>query len=361
MLHFVDGFVTLPTRDEVFEANLVDRVVFGQEGIEGTSLGSGEFEVTKTILTGGVIDYQFHYHHVFELERGEPPLHLEISDLGFRARDGEPLETVKLLGDAELTDQLFLEAQITDEKIAKAVIRKDHGAILTYSSCGHATLPVFENRVELDDGTRIEIDERFDPDLAVQADFSPASVTFAYVQMGGESQSVESYWDLVYSAEKHNEHREFWIVLDPPMMAPNIVEPVHVIEIVPVQPEDPIVVPGARYLDAKLDVIASLEIVGFGRDDVDEARFRRGDADASGAVELVDVHALLAYLFVEGERPSCLKAGDTNDDGELELTDALLIVLYLFRGMEPFPGPTDFCGRDQTPDALPCDLFAPCR
>jgi hypothetical protein len=336
-------------------------VIFGQDGLVGLPLATGEFFLTKSILLGGVIEYDFHYRQEFEIEPGEPPLELNISRLGFRARDGEPLSSTLVLGDQELTHTLFLEGAFSDEKQRKARrVRKDHGEILTFSSCQQESLPLFESIVELDDGTRVELDERFDPALAMQNSISPASLVFAHVEMGGESRTVRSYWDLVYSADKHNEHLEYWIVLDPSMVAPDVMEPVHIIEIIPPQPEDPVVIPGASYLGEKFELLASRKIASHSQAGVTEPRFRRGDADSSGKVELVDVGALLEYLFLEGSVPGCQKAADTNDDGELELTDALLIVLHLFRGRTPFPHPADFCGRDDTPDALSCSAFSPC-
>jgi len=54
-----------------------------------------------------------------------------------------------------------------------------------------------------------------------------------------------------------------------------------------------------------------------------QARFRRGDANASGAHELGDPIVVLNFLFLDGPAPSCLDAGDADDSGNLEITDAV--------------------------------------
>lgn len=355
MLHFVDGHFALPTRDGSFQANLIDRLVFGQDRHVGKALGPGEFVVNKTILTQGVVDYVFDYRQEFEIEHDEPPLELNIAGLKFSARDGEPLSEALVLGDRELTHDLFLEGEIREEKR-----RKDHGVVLTFSSCEQESLPLFEIFLKLGDGTRIALEERLDPVLAVETDFSPASLVYAQVEMGEEVRRVASYWNLVYSADKHNEHLEYWVVLDPPMPAFGLSEAVHAVEIVPRQPEDPTVHPGVSYLGEDFTVIATRHIFEQLDRPVTGPRFRRGDTDANGAVELVDVRRLLEYLFLNAPKLDCQRAADVNDDGFLQLTDAILIVLRLFYNSGPFSLPADFCGRDQTPDVLSCETFTPC-
>jgi hypothetical protein len=89
--------------------------------------------------------------------------------------------------------------------------------------------------------------------------------------------------------------------------------------------------------------------------------FRRGDANASGAIDLSDGVFILECLFREGACPGCLDASDANDDGDLDLSDALRILLWLFHVADapPPPGPSN-CGPDPTVDTLDCPKFAPC-
>jgi hypothetical protein len=83
-------------------------------------------------------------------------------------------------------------------------------------------------------------------------------------------------------------------------------------------------------------------------------RFRRGDFDGDGAMEITDAIATIDRLFLGGEAPGCPDAADANDDGELNLTDPIAILSRLFLGGDalPPPGPID-CGTDPTPDRLP--------
>ncbi|HVR76063.1 MAG TPA: FG-GAP-like repeat-containing protein [Planctomycetota bacterium] len=95
-------------------------------------------------------------------------------------------------------------------------------------------------------------------------------------------------------------------------------------------------------------------------DDCQETLFRRGDADASGQLNLADAVFLLASLFVGGEDPPCSSSADLNDSGTLDITDPIYILEFLFLGRAAPPAPFDGCGPDPTPDALDCDAFPSC-
>ena len=82
--------------------------------------------------------------------------------------------------------------------------------------------------------------------------------------------------------------------------------------------------------------------------------FRRGDADANGALELTDALRVLRWLFLEGEIPSCVKSGDVNDDGLVDITDGVRILNHLFLGTSPPADPYPACGPDRTADGLSC-------
>jgi parallel beta helix pectate lyase-like protein len=88
--------------------------------------------------------------------------------------------------------------------------------------------------------------------------------------------------------------------------------------------------------------------------------FLRGDADASGSIDLNDPVLLLDYLFLAGEAP-CLDAADVDDSGDLSITDAIVSLAFQFLGgpppLAPFPG----CGDDPGVDALDCRAYAACR
>jgi hypothetical protein len=84
-----------------------------------------------------------------------------------------------------------------------------------------------------------------------------------------------------------------------------------------------------------------------------DSRFRRGDANDDGGVNIADALRILSFLFTGATPPACEDAADGNDDGGLDISDALAILGFLFLGSEapPVPGPTT-CGSDLTPDAL---------
>lgn len=93
----------------------------------------------------------------------------------------------------------------------------------------------------------------------------------------------------------------------------------------------------------------------------EEWSFRRGDANADGAINVSDAIATFGWLFLGGATPTCVDACDSNDDGEVNLTDGVYTLNYLFLGGSPpaYPGP-ETCDRDPTEDALTCERFAPC-
>ncbi len=88
--------------------------------------------------------------------------------------------------------------------------------------------------------------------------------------------------------------------------------------------------------------------------------FRRGLINGDEVLDLSDPVFLLNFLFLGGERPSCLNAVDVNDDGSMDLSDAVSIFSYLFLGGAPPSPPHPACGQDPTPGGLPCGGFVGC-
>ncbi|MBN1441236.1 MAG: hypothetical protein JXA90_00940, partial [Planctomycetes bacterium] len=91
-------------------------------------------------------------------------------------------------------------------------------------------------------------------------------------------------------------------------------------------------------------------------------RFRRGDSNSDGDLDLSDGIRILGYLFLGGSGISCLDAADTDDSGAIDISDGVRIFNYLFLGGAPpaAPGHLD-CGIDPTADALTCDVYSPCE
>ena len=73
-----------------------------------------------------------------------------------------------------------------------------------------------------------------------------------------------------------------------------------------------------------------------------------------GSLDLTDVIALLAYLYLGGVPGPCEDAGDSDDSGDLDITDFVYLLNYQFlAGPEP-PPPFHAKGPDPTPDSLGC-------
>jgi hypothetical protein len=90
------------------------------------------------------------------------------------------------------------------------------------------------------------------------------------------------------------------------------------------------------------------------------AAFVRGDADASGGLDISDAILTLNYLFVGNESPTCLDAVDANDSGKADISDALYSLSFLFLGGTAPPAPHPGCGADPTADEVECSTHPPC-
>ena len=89
--------------------------------------------------------------------------------------------------------------------------------------------------------------------------------------------------------------------------------------------------------------------------------YTRGDADASGDINLTDAVLLLNFLFVGGPEPACRAAADTDRNGRLAMTDAIQILNFLFLGNAEFPAPFPDCGQDPLGELLECRAGLVCQ
>ena len=81
------------------------------------------------------------------------------------------------------------------------------------------------------------------------------------------------------------------------------------------------------------------------------SEFVRGDADASGAINITDGIFVLNFLFLGGPTPSCSDAADADDSGAINITDGIYILNFLFLGGDDPPAPHPACGEDPDRDA----------
>ncbi len=90
-------------------------------------------------------------------------------------------------------------------------------------------------------------------------------------------------------------------------------------------------------------------------------RFRRGDCDGDGAMDITDDIFHLTSLFSGGSPPLCRDACDANDDGSEDIADPIAALSFKFLGGAPPPLPFQECGRDPSADGLDCGGFHSCQ
>jgi hypothetical protein len=90
-------------------------------------------------------------------------------------------------------------------------------------------------------------------------------------------------------------------------------------------------------------------------------RFRRGDDNADGTIDINDPLTCLNYQYGGGQAPPCMDAGDFDDSGRYDLSDCVANLCNQFAGCPNPPAPSGSCGPDPTTqDPLGCDTFVPC-
>jgi hypothetical protein len=90
-------------------------------------------------------------------------------------------------------------------------------------------------------------------------------------------------------------------------------------------------------------------------------RFRRGDPNDSGEVDISDAVFTLGCLFLGNACPGCLDAADSNDDGAVDVSDAVYLLQWLFLGGKEPPAPgAGSCGPDGSPDELAACEYVSC-
>ncbi len=82
-------------------------------------------------------------------------------------------------------------------------------------------------------------------------------------------------------------------------------------------------------------------------------RFKRGDANADGGVNIADAIYTLQNLFAQGPPILCPDAADANDDEGVNIADAIYVLQNLFADGPAIPPPHPGCGNDPTPHPMP--------
>ena len=340
-LRFVSDRVELETVSDRFEATLLEDVFVGPQQERAEAAGPGMFQLAR-FAQGETTSYRFRYDQTFLLSGGRR-FEVTLFNLTFRARGNAPLDDPLVLDERALTEGLQLQG-IED-------------LVVSYASCSYERLPLWEIGVDLADGGQIRLLERYEP--PVPGETGPAALVSAELDLAGLRRSTSSYWELVYSASRHNRSIEYWVVLEPPVDIPGVERPVRVVEVV--APDDLFeVTPAVRYLDEDFVPLRSFDVTAYRRERAPESPpLRRGDVLRDGAVNVADIIAILGHLF-RRQAVSCVKAADTNDDGRVNIIDPILLAQSLFGGGAALPPPAAECGLDPTPDELSCEALGPC-
>lgn len=341
------GTHALPAVAPSFPTALVEELLLGPDQEVAAPLDEGRFRWERRVGDGGAVTYDFRYEQAFSAAGERWDFALPLS---FTVRPGEEPELVLELSEETITHKLFPRAIPEGDRLRQTV----------YGSCLQETLPRWDVHVELEGGDVLDLEERF---LDLTAGSGPASLAGAVVTLDGQTQEVRDYWRLVYAAQHHNEDVEYLVALDPPLATPaGSVSFVEIAE--PIEEPDR---PGrVLYLDGSFATLASPRVSCYEKAPAGQlqgcGRFRRGDADSNGKVDLTDAVFTLLYLFQGGQAPACLDAADFNDDADVEITDPILILNFLFLGVDLSAPPGPYrCGEDLLPDAFPTCLDPTCR
>ncbi len=84
--------------------------------------------------------------------------------------------------------------------------------------------------------------------------------------------------------------------------------------------------------------------------------YTRGDANASGTVDVADAVYLLSHIFPSPQFP-CMRTADCNLDSTVNIGDVSYLLDHLFPS--PSLPPPDSCGTSFA-DTLPCESYPPC-
>lgn len=344
------GSIKLSSDVDSVALDLFDSVVFGPEQETATPTSPGTFRL-QVIPRADFTVYRYTYEQESALSGGRRLLLELVRPLDFRAAGSNVL----------VGSITFDEAYFTARPSQEAFVASVDGTIQTrYGSCSYESSGLWDVTFTAIDGTTVHLQKRWTEE-ASETETAPAALISADVQLGDTRRMVTEYWDLAYSARRHNRGVEYWVVLDPPATVAGVDGDVHVIELVAPDTDLGIEV-GMTYLDANFEALASPVVSTFTKEPVRAAvLFRRGDNNADDEVNITDGIVILNYLFRTAAEPKCLKTTDWDDSGTIDLTDAVALLSFLFRDRVPAPEPFRECGIDNTADELTCESYPPCE
>jgi hypothetical protein len=90
-------------------------------------------------------------------------------------------------------------------------------------------------------------------------------------------------------------------------------------------------------------------------------KFRRGDPNSDGAINITDGIYILNFLFLGGPPPTCAEAANPNDDKSVNITDGIYILNFLFLGGPAPVAPGVNCGSEPEGSTdLGCASYTKC-
>lgn len=196
------------------------------------------------------------------------------------------------------------------------------------------------------------------------ADSPLIALARATVNLTGQPRVVTDYFQLVYSALKHNEHEVYWVVLDPPIQLDAFVRPVHVVE---VRAPFDTTRAAASYLDEDFAVLTNVAVPVYDRQDAEDIVFRRGDCNGDSLINISDAIYHARMLFGGIAAAGCREDCESNGDGEASIADSIYLVEYIFQGGQPPPASFVECEDHPAPgtslgcERLVCNYQAPLR
>jgi len=309
-LHLIGGVTELPTVIEQFSGNLVERFVVGPDRRVATPVGAGTFSFEKLVAgEEGRLIYRFDYEQQLAFSDGGM-VEVTLSILEFQTMDGVIVDRTLSFDSVYLVDGLSLRTRFSHQ-----------GEIVSnfYGSCDLEGVPLWEIRMELDNGMKILLDERYRNEAF--GDFQPAALVGAVIEIDGESRRATDYWGLIYKATRHNEHVEHMVIFDTPMAIPGLGTPVFGIHLIGPTPTDGIV-PVAIYVDENLDEIARIGVRTYSRREVVRNSLDKLGLRVNGAIVAIDVDGTTdEYLTVSFRRSVDPDVGTYRVEGSTDLSN----------------------------------------
>ena len=344
------GTFQLSSAAESIQLDLADHVLFGPERQSATAVAPGAFRLQR-IPRADFTVFRYTYEQEFALPDDRRFVVELVRPLDFRVAGTETLAGTIVM------DEAYFTARPDDEALVASL---DGQVLVRYGSCGYESLPAWDIAFMASDGTQARLRERWS-EVDSRTETAPAALVRAEVELGATRYEVSAYWDLVYSARRHNRGAEYWVVLASPATVVGVEGKIHALELV--APDTDLGIETAMaYLGPDFEVLKSPAVTSFTKEPAgEEILFRRGDPDLDGVIGLGDGLALLDEIFRRGMPLTCRKSADWNDSGTINLVDVVSLLTFVFRDGTPPAEPFVDCGIDRTTDGLNCDAYPTCR